>query len=94
MTLSERKLKANQIIMMNEIEEFIEKNINDMHKALDELKISFEDEINNLDEKVYGVLVSGLREDMYHDLENLKEQYEEERRKGVEKIKNKYNLRK
>lgn len=34
---------------MKEIEDFIEKNIYEMNKALEELKISFEDEINNVD---------------------------------------------
>ena len=35
--------------MLKEIEEYIEKNMGEMHKALEELKISFEDEINSMD---------------------------------------------
>ncbi len=35
--------------MLKEIEDYIEKNMAEMHKALEELKISFEDEINSMD---------------------------------------------
>jgi len=35
--------------MLKEIEEYIEKNMAEMQKALEELKISFEDEINSMD---------------------------------------------
>jgi hypothetical protein len=37
--------------MLKKIEEYIEKNLEEMNKALEELKISFEDEINALDGK-------------------------------------------
>jgi hypothetical protein len=33
---------------MKEIEDYIDKNMNEMHKALEELRISFEDEIKGL----------------------------------------------
>ncbi len=39
----------SQSQMLKEIEEYIEKNMAEMHKALEELKISFEDEINSMD---------------------------------------------
>jgi hypothetical protein len=42
-------------------------------------------------EEVFPDVVRGLRDDMVVELENLKDQYEEQRREGVEKIKNKYN---
>lgn len=99
MELSEKKKKNNQVIMMKEIEDFIEKNMNEMHKALDELRISFEDEIEGVNgiyyfiksiEEVYPDVVRLLKEDMEMELENLKEQYEEQRRETVEKIKKKY----
>lgn len=35
--------------MLKEIEDYIEKNIDEMHRAVEELKISFEDEINSMD---------------------------------------------
>ncbi len=48
------KQKRNSVIqsmMCKDIEEYIEKNMAEMHKALDELKASFEDELNNIDGK-------------------------------------------
>jgi hypothetical protein len=36
-------------MMCKDIEEYIEKNMAEMHKALDELKSSFEEELNNID---------------------------------------------
>jgi hypothetical protein len=38
--------------MMREIEEYIEKNMAEMHKSLEELRISFEDEIKSVDGKL------------------------------------------
>ena len=35
--------------MIQEIEDFIDKNINEMHKEINELKFSFEQEIKNID---------------------------------------------
>jgi hypothetical protein len=36
-------------MMLKDIEEFIEKNMNEMHKGLEELRFSFEEEINAVD---------------------------------------------
>jgi hypothetical protein len=44
-------------------------------------------------EEVFPDVVRGLKEDMDVELENLQDQYEEQRREGVEKIKAKYNKR-
>lgn len=41
-------------------------------------------------ETLYPDIVNGLREDMNNELENLKLQYEEQRRVEVEKIRTKY----
>lgn len=35
--------------MMREIDDYVEKNIAEMNKSLDELRISFEDEIKSVD---------------------------------------------
>lgn len=51
MKLSEKKVKKNQVLMMKEIEDYIEKNLNEMHMALEELKISFKEEIKCVDGK-------------------------------------------
>jgi hypothetical protein len=40
---------------------------------------------------VFPDVYKGLKEDMDAELENLKDQYEEQRREGIEKIKSKYN---
>ena len=41
-------------------------------------------------EEVFPQVVSGLREDMKIELENLRDQYEEQRRVEIEKIRAKY----
>jgi hypothetical protein len=42
-----------QSMMCKDIEEYIEKNMAEMHKALDELKSSFEEELNNIDRIIF-----------------------------------------
>jgi hypothetical protein len=49
MELSERKLMNSQTLMMKEIEDFLEKNMSQMHKDLEEVRISIQEEINNVD---------------------------------------------
>jgi hypothetical protein len=46
--LSEKKFESSQAVKMKEIEDYIDKNMKEMHKALDELKLSFEDEMRGL----------------------------------------------
>lgn len=46
--LSEKKFESNTAIMMREIEDYTDKNIREMNKALEELKLSYEDEIKGL----------------------------------------------
>jgi hypothetical protein len=53
------------------------------------IKINFFIFLLNL-EDVFPDVVNGLREDMKIELENLREQYEEQRRVEIEKIRNKY----
>ena len=52
--------KRNSVIqsmMCKDIEDYIEKNMAEMHKALDELKASFEEELNNIDGKTMLMLL-------------------------------------
>ncbi len=98
MDLRENKIKTEQILMTKEIEDYIEKSMKEMLKALEELRKSFNDELRNVDGilcinlvEVYPDLVSNLLEDRDADLEDLKEQYEESRRVEIEKIRAKYN---
>jgi hypothetical protein len=90
-----------QSMMLRDIEEYIEKNMREMHMALDELKLSFEEEISYVDgnlsklviyfiESVFPDVVNGLRDDMKIELDNMREQYEDQRRVEIEKIRNKY----
>ena len=45
---------------------------------------------NSFIESIFPDVVRGLREDMTSELEILRDQYEEQRRTEVEKIRNKY----
>jgi hypothetical protein len=76
--------------MQKEIDDCIQFNIDEMNKALDELKKSFEDEIQALDETLFADVIQGLKDDMSEELENLQILYEEQRRVEIEKIRNKY----
>ena len=88
-----RRVSIGQNLMLKEIEEYVEKNMNEMYKALDELKESFETEIKEADENGYPEIANGLKEDMEVELENLKDQYEEQRRVETDKIRAKYQKR-
>ena len=88
-----RRVSIGQNLMLKEIEEYVEKNMNEMYKALDELKESFETEIKEADENGYPEIANGLREDMELELENMKDQYEEQRRVETDKIRAKYQKR-
>jgi hypothetical protein len=55
--LSEKKAKSLQLIMMREIDDYVEKNIAEMNKSLDELRISFEDEIKSVDGNIRKIVI-------------------------------------
>jgi hypothetical protein len=71
MYLSERKVKSQQINMANEIEVFIEKNMMEMHKALEELRASFEEEIKSLD----GIFAYNFRASFCRSYQRFKRGY-------------------
>ena len=52
-----------------------------------------ETEIKEADENGYPEIANGLKEDMEVELENLKDQYEEQRRVETDKIRAKYQKR-
>ena len=79
--------------MLREIEEFVQKNMDEMYKSFEELKASFQEEINEAEENGFPDIAAGLKEDLENELENLKDQYEEQRRVETEKIKKKYSNR-
>ena len=79
--------------MLREIEDYVQKNMNDMYQALEELKASFQEEINDAEENGFQDIADGLKEDLQVELDNLKDQYEEQRKVETEKIKAKYSKR-
>jgi hypothetical protein len=79
--------------MLREIEDYVQKNMDEMYKAFEELKASFQEEINEAEENGFTDIAEGLKEDLKVELDNLKDQYEEQRRVETEKIKAKYSKR-
>ena len=79
--------------MLREIELYVQKNMDEMYQAFEELKASFEDEIKEAEENGFDDIAEGLKEDLQNELDNLKDQYEEQRRIETEKIKLKYSKR-
>ena len=72
--------------MLREIELYVQKNMDEMYTALEELKASFQDEIKEAEENGFDDIAEGLKEDLQSELDNLKDQYEEQRRIETEKI--------
>ena len=79
--------------MLREIEDYAQKNMNEMYQALEELKASFQEEIKEAEENGFTDIADGLKEDLQTELDNLKDQYEEQKRVEIEKIKAKYSKR-
>lgn len=94
---SERQMKNYQEQMQKEIDDFINKSIKEMNDAIDELRISYMEDLKEVDgkpiltkENVFPDLVDELKSDMEQEIEILREKYEELRYKETEKIRNKY----
>ena len=66
--------------MLREIEDYVQKNMNEINQALEELKASFQEEINEAEENGFDDIANGLKEDLQVELDNLKDQYEEQAR--------------
>jgi len=79
--------------MLREIEDYAQKNMNEMYQAFEELKASFQEEIKEAEENGFIDIADGLKEDLQTELDNLKDQYEEQKRVEIEKIKAKYSKR-
>ena len=79
--------------MLREIEDYAQKNMNEMYQAFEELKASFQEEIKEAEENGFTDIADGLKEDLQTELDNLKDQYEEQKRVEIEKIKAKYSKR-
>ena len=79
-----------QTKLLKEIEEYVEQNMKEMYKALEELKQSYEGEINEAVESGFEEIAESLRSDLKFEEENLTAQYEEERMKQIELIREKH----
>ena len=79
--------------MLREIEDYAQKNMNEMYQAFEELQASFQEEIKEAEENGFTDIADGLKEDLQTELDNLKDQYEEQKRVEIEKIKAKYSKR-
>ena len=85
-----RGSSIGQTRLLKEIEEYVEQNMKEMYKAIEELKQSYEDEINEAVESGFEEIAEGLRNDLKFEEENLTAQYEEERMKQIELIREKH----
>jgi hypothetical protein len=79
-----------QTKLLKEIEEYVEQNMKEMYKALEELKQSYEGEINEAVESGFEEIAESLKSDLKFEEENLTAQYEEERMKQIELIREKH----
>jgi len=91
-TNQKRKRGSNigQNNLLKEIEEYVENNMKDMYKALEELKLSYEGEIKEAVDSGFNDIAESLKNDLKYEEENLIAQYEEERMKQVELIRQKH----
>ena len=85
-----RGSSISQPKFLKEIEEYVEKNMKEMYKAIEELKQNYEGEINEAVESGFDEIAESLRNDLKFEEENLTAQYEEERAKQIELIRAKY----
>ena len=78
--------------MMQELEDFIDISMEEMHKEMKELKDSYEEEILELMalDKEFLPVLEKLKEERDAELDNLRSQFEVQRIQGVENIKRKY----
>jgi hypothetical protein len=79
-----RGSSISQPKFLKEIEEYVEQNMKEMYKAIEELKQSYEGEINEAVESGFDEIAESLRNDLKFEEENLTAQYEEERMKQIE----------
>ena len=85
-----RGSSISQPKFLKEIEEYVEQNMKEMYKAIEELKQSYEGEINEAVESGFDEIAESLRNDLKFEEENLTAQYEEERMKQIELIREKH----
>jgi len=88
--LKRRGSSIGQNRLMKEIEEYVQQNMKEMYKAIEELKESYETEIKEAADNGFDEIADSLREDLKAEEEGHVSQYEEERMKQIELIREKY----
>ena len=68
---------------MKEIEEYVQQNMKEMYKAIEELRESYEIEIKEAIDNGFDEIADSLREDLKSEEEGLVSQYEEEKMKQI-----------
>ena len=81
----------SQNLMLTEIEKCVEKNMDEMYKSIDEIKISYEKEIKEATEKNQTKKIGILKRDLQGEIESLTLQFEEQRDKVIDNIMQKYS---
>ena len=87
---SRRRNSIGQNGLLKQIEQFAEQNMNEMYTAIDDLKKSYETEINEALESGFTEIAESLKADLKSEIENLEAQYEEQKLKQVDLIRTNY----
>jgi len=87
---SEKQMKINQEFMQKEIDVFVNKSVKEMNDAIDELRMSYLEDIKEVDESVFPDLVNELKNDMETEIDILRDRYEELRMSETDKIRIKF----
>jgi hypothetical protein len=87
--LKRRGSSIGQTKLLKEIEEYVEQHMQEMYKALEELRQSYAGEIKEAEDSGFDEIAESLRNDLKFEEENLTAQYEEERMKQIELIREK-----
>ena len=88
--LKRRGSSIGQTKLLKEIEEYVEQNMKEMYKAVEELRESYEVEIKEAVDNGFDEIAESLREDLKSEEEGLISQYEEEKMKQIELIRDKH----
>ena len=88
--LRKRAGSIGQTKLLKEIEEYVEQNMKEMYKTIEELRESYEPEIKEAVDNGFDEIAQSLKEDLKCEEEGLISQYEEERMKQIELIREKH----
>ena len=88
--LKRRGSSIGQTKLLKEIEEYVEQSMKEMYKAVEELRESYEVEIKEAVDNGFDEIAESLREDLKSEEEGLISQYEEEKMKQIELIREKH----